>query len=71
MEVKPPSGGFFIEVGMKTITFDAEKWLYERKSAYPMVECVSGSAEGLWQSFNYHSEYNGKVLQDGDKIKLD
>jgi len=56
---------------MKTITFDAEKWLYERKSAYPMVECVSGSAEGIWKSFNYHPQYKGKVLQDGDKIKID
>lgn len=51
------------------IIFDAELWLYHRKSAYPMVECVSGSADGLWEYFNYHPEYKGKVLQDGDKIE--
>lgn len=55
----------------KTIIFEAEKWLYERKRAYPMVECISGSAEGLWTSFTYHPEYKGKVLQDGDKIEID
>lgn len=59
------------EVSMKTITFEAEKWLYERKRAYPMVECISGSAEGLWTSFTYHPQYKGKVLQDGDKIEID
>ena len=51
-----------------TLKFDAEKWLYERKSAYPMVDCIEGSADGMWESFNYHPEYKGKVLHNGDII---
>lgn len=51
-----------------TLKFDAEKWLYERKSAYPMVDCIEGSADGFWSSFTYHPEYKGKVIYDGDII---
>ena len=29
----------------EVLKFEAEKWIYERKSAYPMVDCVDGSAE--------------------------
>ena len=54
---------------MSLIYFDAELWLYERKSAYPMVNCVDGSADGFWSNFKYHPEYKGKVLQHGDLIE--
>ena len=51
------------------LKFDAEKWIYERKSAYPMVDCVDGPADGFWSSFKYHPEYKGKVIYDGDIIE--
>ena len=34
------------------IVFDAEKWIYERKSAYPMVDCILGPSDGEWKNFN-------------------
>lgn len=52
----------------EVLKFEAEKWIYERKSAYPMVDCVDGSADGFWSSFTYHPEYKGKVIYDGDII---
>lgn len=53
------------------IIFDAEKWIYERKSAYPMVDCVSGSSDGEWKNFRYHPVCKGAVLHDKDVITLD
>lgn len=52
------------------IVFDAEKWIYERKSAYPMVETVPGSTDGDWKNFRYHPACNGIVLHDKDIITL-
>lgn len=52
------------------IVFDAEKWIYERKSAYPMVETVPGSTDGEWKNFRYHPVCNGIVLHDKDIITL-
>lgn len=54
----------------KEIVFDAEKWIYERKSAYPMVDCIRGSAQGGWKKFNYHPVCKGIVLHDKDVITL-
>lgn len=54
--------------GCMTIVFDAELWIYERKKAFPMVDCISGSADGMWKNFNYHPEHKGIVLQHGDII---
>ena len=51
------------------VIFDAERWLYERKSAYPMVDCLPGAAEG-WETFNYHPFCNGVVLKDKDVLVL-
>lgn len=55
----------------KEIIFDAEKWLYERKSAYPMVDCIPMPGEGLWRTFDYHPVCHGITLQNQDVITLD
>ncbi len=52
------------------VIFDAERWLYERKSAYPMVECLPGPADGMWKTFRYHPVCNGVVLKDQDVLVL-
>lgn len=52
------------------VIFDAERWLYERKTAYPMVNCLPGAAAG-WETFNYHPVCNGVVLKDQDVLVLD
>lgn len=52
------------------VIFDAERWIYERQSAFPMVDCLPGSANGLWEKFNYHPTCNGVVLQDQDVLVL-
>lgn len=52
------------------VTFDAERWIYERKSAYPMVDCLPGSADGMWKTFCYHPVCNGVVLKDKDVLVL-
>ena len=52
------------------IVFDAEKWIYERKSAYPMVDCIRGPSDGDWKHFNYHPVCNGVVLKDQDVLVL-
>ena len=52
------------------IVFDAEKWIYERKSAYPMVDCIPGPSDGNWKHFNYHPVCNGVVLKDKDVLIL-
>ena len=52
------------------IVFDAEKWIYERKSAYPMVDCIHGPADGDWKHFNYHPVCNSVVLKHGDVLIL-
>lgn len=54
----------------KEIVFDAELWLYERKSAFPMVDCIAGSAAGLWKNFSYHPVCNGTILHDKDVLIL-
>lgn len=53
------------------VTFDAERWLYERKTAYPMVDCLPGPAEGMWKTFRYHPVCNGVDLKDKDVLVLD
>lgn len=54
----------------KRIIFNAETWIYERKNAFPMVDCITGSADGIWKNFSYHPECNGNVLNDNDVIIL-
>ncbi|WP_111857797.1 hypothetical protein [Acinetobacter sp. CFCC 10889] len=55
---------------IQEIIFDAELWIYQRKSAFPMVACLPGPANGLWEKFNYHPVCNGNVLQDQDILVL-
>lgn len=52
------------------LIFDAERWIYERKNAYPMVDCLPGAA-AEWETFNYHPVCNGVVLKDQDVLVLD
>lgn len=53
------------------VIFDAERWIYERKSAYPMVDCLAGPADGMWKTFCFHPVCNGVVLKDQDVLVLD
>lgn len=52
------------------VTFNAERWIYERKSAYPMVDCLPGPADGMWITFRFHPACNGVVLKDQDVLVL-
>ena len=56
----------------KPIRFDAEKWIYERKSAFPMVEGRNTNNSSLGSRFTYQPVIitaNGEhALKDGDLI---
>lgn len=52
------------------VIFDAERWLYERKKAYPMVDCLPGPADGMWKTFRFHPVYCCVVLKDQDVLVL-
>ncbi|NNH88205.1 hypothetical protein [Acinetobacter terrae] len=60
-----------IKVIPQEIVFDAEKWLYGRKSAYPMVDCIPAiPTNGFWKKFKFHPSCNGTLLHDKDILIL-